>query len=446
MGPGTVIANRFEVERELGRGGMGVVLLAKHLVLEERVAIKLLIERSTDPTHAARFLREAKAMSRIKNEHVVRVLDAATLDDGTPFMVMEYIEGEDLEHAVKRRGALPVAEAIDYVLQACEGIAEAHALGIVHRDLKPANFFVAQRVDGTPCVKVLDFGISKVIGGDGAALTHTSSVMGTPLYMSPEQMRGGQPVTPAIDVWALGVVLYQLLSESVPFMGATVPEVCAKILSDPAPSLLLSRPELPAELAAVVMQCLEKDPARRFPSVAALAAALAPFAEQRSHASLEFIARASAVRAPAPPVSDPHSSQRFVTAPTAAIASTASAVARSTDEDAPKPKTALFVAVGVAAAAAVVVVGVGIFAINLHNAAPAASTSAPVTTATVAPQPSALPPEPSATSSSPPSASSNTVAEVPTPATVTTNVLKPHAHPPSTRHDAGGGRKYGGRE
>jgi hypothetical protein len=289
---GDVIAEKYRVERVLGVGGMGVVVAAMHMDLDERVALKFLLpEGAANASVAARFAQEARAAVKIKSEHVARVIDVGKLPNGAPFMVMEYLDGEDLERVLAAGGALPIDVAVGYVLEASEAIAEAHALGIVHRDLKPANLFLARRPSGPPSVKVLDFGISKATTSTARAqLTKTASVLGSPFYMSPEQMSSSKAVDARTDVWALGVVLFELLANKVPFPGDTMPELIASILQSPPRSLRESHPEVPAGLASAVERCLEKDPARRFADVGELARALAPFAPVTSGVSLMRIA------------------------------------------------------------------------------------------------------------------------------------------------------------
>jgi serine/threonine protein kinase len=188
---GELLAGKYRVERVLGEGGMGVVVAARHVELDERVALKFLLPGTLgQPDAVARFLREARAAARIRSEHVARVTDVGTLETGVPYMVMEFLEGADLSRILREHGPLPIEDAVDYVVQTCEAIADAHALGIIHRDLKPANLMLVTRSDGGSCVKVLDFGISKVSGPgqDAMAMTSTSTILGSPIYMSPEQM------------------------------------------------------------------------------------------------------------------------------------------------------------------------------------------------------------------------------------------------------------------
>jgi serine/threonine-protein kinase len=289
---GAILADKYRVDRILGKGGMGYVVAATHLHLDEPVAIKFLHSTvAQDPELVGRFLREAKAALKIRSEHVVRVLDVGTLAAGSPYMVMEYLAGSDLDAVVKRGGPQPVTTTVDYILQACEALAEAHVQGMVHRDLKPANLFVARRADGSPLVKVLDFGISKVTGAGGVDLgmTKTAVVLGSPLYMSPEQMRSLRHVDARTDIWALGAIMHEMLRGAPAFNASTLPELCAMIIQDTPPSLTAARPDVPPALEAVVLRCMEKDPARRFQDVAEMALALADFASPSGRASVARI-------------------------------------------------------------------------------------------------------------------------------------------------------------
>jgi serine/threonine-protein kinase len=290
---GQVLAGKYQIERVLGMGGMGIVVAARHLQLEERVAIKFLQpDALRDPVVVTRFLREAKAAAKIRSEHVARVFDVGTLENGAPFLVMEYLEGSDLAATVTQRGPLPVAVAVDYVLQACEALAEAHAAGIIHRDLKPANLFVTARADGSHVVKVIDFGISKVATGADAGMdiTKTAEMRGSLIFMPPEQMSRPRDVDPRSDIWALGVSLYNLLTGTYPFRAETVPHLCALILNEEPTPLRAYRPEVPAALEAAIFQCLRKNPAQRFENVAKLAAVLVEFGTPAARTSAERIA------------------------------------------------------------------------------------------------------------------------------------------------------------
>jgi eukaryotic-like serine/threonine-protein kinase len=294
--PGDVLAGKYEVERVLGIGGMGVVLAAHHRHMARTVAIKLMLPQAMSTETTERFLREARAAAQVQGEHVARVLDVGTLEDATPFLVMEYLDGKDLARLVRERGPLPVADAVGYVLQACEALAEAHALGIVHRDLKPANLFVTSRADGSALVKVLDFGISKV-SGTGArpepSLTKSQAVMGTPIYMSPEQLRSTRSAGPATDIWALGCVLYELLAARPAFWAESPEALGALIATGPAPRIREAREDVPSEVEDVILACLDKDPATRIGTAAELARRLGPFAPREMAISVERAARIS---------------------------------------------------------------------------------------------------------------------------------------------------------
>lgn len=290
--PGEILAGKYRIDRVLGAGGMGVVVAAHHVGLDERVAIKFLLPDALDNAEAvARFAREARAATKIKSPHVARVTDVGTLESGAPYMVMEYLEGQDLAAMVRDRGALPVADAAEFVVQACDAIAEAHSLGIVHRDLKPANLFCVRGADGLLSVKVLDFGISKVTTPDGFAMTKTAALMGSPFYMSPEQMTSAKNVDSRTDVWSMGVVLYELLAGRPPFQGETLPELCVKIANNAPEPIRNFRPDLPEGLERVVLRCLEKDRSARYQNVAELSADLVEFAPKRARASAERVSR-----------------------------------------------------------------------------------------------------------------------------------------------------------
>ncbi len=291
---GDVIADKYEVERVLAEGGMGVVVAAQHMQLRRRVALKFLRPELCEMREVvARFLREAQAMTAIQNEHVARVLDVGTMADGPPYMVMEYLEGEDLAQVLDRRERLPVTEAVDYVLQGMEALAEAHVHGFVHRDLKPSNLFVAERPDGSPLVKVLDFGISKVVAkeGGGGDLTHAHGLLGSPLYMSPEQIRSSKSVDARADIWTLGIILFELVSGVPPFQAESVPAVLAAIIADDAPLLHTVVREAPPELSEVVARCLRRNREERYANVGELAGALSRFASRDGHRSVEGIVR-----------------------------------------------------------------------------------------------------------------------------------------------------------
>ena len=291
---GQVLAGKYRVERVIGTGGMGVVVAARHLELGELRAIKYMVPSVHGPDEsAARFMREARAAARLRSKHALKVHDVGRFESGEPYMVMEYLDGRDLKQELKDRGALPITQAVDWVLQACEALGEAHALGIIHRDLKPSNLFVTDEQDGEPYIKVLDFGISKLIGGehDSDDLTQTAEVLGTPAYMSPEQMAEARDIDMRADIWSLGVILYELLTGTRPFAGRSVPAITMAVTGGPPPSLRARRPDAPVGLEQVVLQCLSRDRDTRFYDIQSLAIALAPFASPRSYDIVDRIGR-----------------------------------------------------------------------------------------------------------------------------------------------------------
>ncbi len=279
-----MLAGKYRVERVLGSGGMGVVVAAVHVQLEQRVAIKFVRDEALGNVDAVqRFLREARAAVKLKSEHAAKVLDVGTLESGAPYMVMEYLEGSDLGAVLADHGTLTVQAAAEWIVQACEAIAEAHAMGIVHRDIKPQNLFLAKSVGGQAQIKVLDFGVSKSLTSSGAGnLTQTRAMLGSPLYMSPEQMRSSRDVDARADVWALGVVLYELLTKRWPFEAESMPELCLKVVGDPPIAITSIRADIPKTMVDVIMRCLEKEPAKRYSNAAELASALEPLAPPAS--------------------------------------------------------------------------------------------------------------------------------------------------------------------
>jgi serine/threonine protein kinase len=302
---GDIVADKYRIDRAVGNGGMAYVMAATHLTLDKPVAIKVLLPGLCENQEAiTRFLREARASVRIQGDHVARVLDVGTLADGAPFMVMELLEGRDLAHELRERKMLPVGEAVDYVLQAGEALAEAHAFGIVHRDLKPANLFLTSSSDGSALIKVLDFGISKalVVEGQSSTVTLTDShdVLGSPCYMSPEQVRQPKKVDSRSDIWSLGIILHELLGGFPPFVSDTPMGVLAAVVTDDPPSLLMVRDDVPPDLEVVIAKCLEKEASQRYQDVVELATALKSYAPKSGETAvlrIAAVARAAKERA-----------------------------------------------------------------------------------------------------------------------------------------------------
>ena len=289
--PGTVLLGKYKITKVLGMGAMGIVVLATHLDLNQRVAIKFMLPGKTpNPERHQRFLREAQIASRLTTVYVARVIDVGTMPDGgAPYMVMEYLQGSDLEAVIAQRGQLPILEAAGYLLQICEAVGEAHAAGIVHRDLKPANLFLTKTADGQACVKVLDFGVSKLMDA-GLQLTQDATTLGSPLYMPPEQMRESKDVDARADIWSLGVILYELIAGKTPFDAEQLPQLCTRIFTGAPTPLGQFRSDAPPGLEAVLLRCFEKKRENRWRNVAELAAALVPFAPARAVVHAERVA------------------------------------------------------------------------------------------------------------------------------------------------------------
>jgi serine/threonine-protein kinase len=290
---GDVICGKYEILKLIGTGGMGFVVAANHIELGEKVALKFLrTDCLANQELVGRFSREARASVKIKSEYVARVFDVGSLPNGAPFIVMEYLEGKDLYELVHENGPIAIKTAVEYMMQACEALAVAHASGIVHRDVKPENLFLTKRATGMDIIKVLDFGISKValtgnVFESSMPLVKTMMPMGSPVYMSPEQIRASSDIDPRTDIWSLGCVLYELLTAHAPFEAPSITLLTATILEQVAPLLRSQRPDAPAELEAIVAKCLEKDPNRRYQDVGELAIALYPFAPSRARLSAE---------------------------------------------------------------------------------------------------------------------------------------------------------------
>jgi len=353
---GETLDGRYRVVSRLGEGGMGVVYRATHLELGVEVAVKVLREEALgDQEAVTRFYREARAASALKGPHVARVLDVGRLASGSPYLVMEFLEGNDLDAELERRGALPVGESVRYVLETCDAMSEAHALGIVHRDLKPANLFLARAANGRTSIKVLDFGISKLVDPQDQRVTQTQAVFGTPLYMAPESLRSTKHADARADVWALGVILYELLAGRPPFLGESASAVTVAITLDPPAPLRAARPEVPPELEAAILRALEKKADLRFASVDELARAIEPFSEMPSrtwnfsHAGRVSLAGTERLSLPA--------STDDGAARTLRLDGAGTPLATTAPTAKPVPNRAIAIALGGALVATVVVVG-----------------------------------------------------------------------------------------
>jgi serine/threonine protein kinase len=303
---GAMIDDKYEVERIIGRGGVGVVVAATHVAIGQRVAIKMI--RDDVPMQRElldRFHREARAAAMIRSEHVARVLDVGRLPTGRPYIVMEFLDGEDLERVVAR-GPMHATAAVDFALQACEALAEAHRAGVIHRDLKPANLFLSRRPDGSPLLKLLDFGISKISPLTQVRVARgveTTSIMGSPGYMAPEQMKSTRDVDARADVWSLGTVLYEMLVGRPAFEGASMLEILNAIASSELVLPSQRQRGIHPALDAVIARCLEREPDQRYGSIAELAMALRPFASPAGAVLADQALRIS--QEPAPVVEEP---------------------------------------------------------------------------------------------------------------------------------------------
>jgi serine/threonine protein kinase len=390
---GTLLAGKYRIDRVLGQGGMGMVVAANHVQLNQPVALKFLLDEMLgQPTIVERFLREARASAQLRGEHVCKVTDVGTLDSGAPYIVMELLTGRDLSSLLAGNGPMPIATVVDYVMQACLGLAEAHAHGLVHRDLKPANLFLTQRPDGSPLIKVLDFGIAKAQAESDMSLTRTASVMGSPGYMSPEQLRSARDVDMRSDIWALGVIMYELVAGRPPFSAESITEMALRVAMDPTPQLTMP---MPPGFDAIVYRCLEKDPTYRFQDVAQLARALAQFGGPRASENASAIARVLNV----PEVAVP--------GPT--VFATPTTLSSATGSVTPKPASRKGV---VAAVLGVLVIGGGIAAVAMNGRSRAAepTTTAPAIAPAPPPTPAPAPPPPPPAPTPPPP-----IAAAPTP-------------------------------
>jgi len=424
--PGAVIDDKYKVERIIGRGGVGLVVAATHLAMGQRVAIKMI--RDDVPMQRElldRFHREARAAAMIGSEHVARVLDVGRLPTGRPYIVMEYLDGEDLERVVSR-GALPAVTAVDFALQACEALAEAHRAGVIHRDLKPANLFLSRRADGAPLVKLLDFGISKISPLTAIRVSggvETTSIMGSPGYMAPEQMKSTRDVDARADVWSLGTVLYEMLVGRPAFEGASMLEILNAIAAAELVPPSHRQPGIHPALDLVIGRCLQREPEHRYGSIAELAMALRPFASPAGAMLADRALRIS--QEPAPVVNEPQFSALLSEPRPSALTVITPGRARA---------SRVVALLGALAGLLVVILLIGLYAIRSPPLPSAAAASAPVPLA-AAPPPAATaaePPSTGATASSSAEAPPSVVASAPRHAPVyAPPVRRPRSTPPA---------------
>ena len=308
---GSIVAGRYEIQRRIGSGGMGSVYLARHITLKREVAIKFIHpELCSSEEVLRRFDTEAKAAARIKSRHAVAVIDHGVADNGQPYIVMEYLEGESLEQALRRRGRLPFEEVVEIVIQVARALEQAHDGGIVHRDLKPDNIFLSRDGDKGLVVKVLDFGIAKIVHDEvvgGVGTTKTGMVLGTPLFMSPEALTASAPVSPASDIWSLGACTFAAAVGKVPFEGDAIGDVVLKVCAAPMPVPSELVPELPKAFDEWFTRACSRDLATRFKRVGEMADALRRLDEwalaQRDRVTYEIRPLASIVDIEEPPPS-----------------------------------------------------------------------------------------------------------------------------------------------
>jgi len=336
IGPGTdlhsgaVLGRRYRIGCKLAAGGMATIYEAHDIPLERMVVLKVLRRELTNiPEIVGRFLNEARSLARLHSSHVTRVLDCGSIQQDSaidvPFIVLELLDGIDLWAALQQSKRLSASLTARYMLEACEGLAEVHALGIVHRDIKPENIFLAHEVDGTQTIKLLDFGISKTLEQTIKGWhTQSCNIVGSPLYMSPEQMLA-LPVDARTDIWGLGAVMFECVAGRPAFLGSTIFEISAHVLSDPLPNLRNLAPELSEDFVRIVECCLQRDPPRRFQTVAGLAQALEPLAASNSVSAAVRIACLLGLDAP------------FVTPATER--SVSQVVLNSIDTTAPEPRS-----------------------------------------------------------------------------------------------------------
>jgi serine/threonine-protein kinase len=295
--PGDTVAGKYRIERVLGSSGMGIVYLGTHVDIEQLVAIKFLLDAHRDPNALPRFKREARALARVNSDHVVRVLDVGE-HEGAPFIVMEYLAGDDLLRTLRKGGLLPIDRTCDILLQVCEGLAAAHSVGCVHRDLKPSNVFLVEKPDGSTIAKIIDFGVAKLrdthLDPESSSsvdqLTHTNTLIGSPRYMSPEQAGASRDVDQRADVWSLGIILHEMLTGKPAFKFENISQLLVAIMTEAPRPVLEINPKAPPALAQAVASALVKKPEERTANVLDFGQQLASFTPT-GLAHLERIAR-----------------------------------------------------------------------------------------------------------------------------------------------------------
>jgi serine/threonine-protein kinase len=389
VNPGDTVAGKYRIERVLGSSGMGIVYLAMHVDIEQLVAIKFLLDAHRDPNALPRFKREARALARVNSDHVVRVLDVGE-HEGAPFIVMEYLAGDDLLRTLRKGGLMPIDRTCDILLQVCEGLAAAHSVGCVHRDLKPSNVFLVEKPDGSMIAKIIDFGVAKLrdthLDPESSSsvdqLTHTNTLIGSPRYMAPEQAGASRDVDQRADVWSLGIILHEMLTGKPAFKFENISQLLVAIMTEPPRPVLEINPKAPPALAQAVASALVKKPDERTANVLEFAQQLASFTPT-GLGHLERIARL--LQAPPPSLtSSPSLSGPFPAVRAGAAITIDSQTATGWDAP-PKKKTRsrAWLAIG-GGIALVSLAGVAVFAAT-HNRA-----TAPITTIAASAAPPAI--------------------------------------------------------
>jgi serine/threonine-protein kinase len=362
------------VDRAIAAGGMGLVYSAKHVELDQDVALKFMRAELRGQISTSRFTSEARATAKLRSAHVARVYDVGVLGDGTPFMVMELLEGIDLECLLEERGRISPEIAAELVAQACDAVAEAHSAGIIHRDLKPANLFLTKTPQGAPFVKVVDFGISKATIDAPSRATAAGTIMGSPPYMSPETLKSSRNADARSDIWALGVILYELATGRLPFDGEGVGDIALKVHHDEPVWPALFDPNIPKDYDAIVRSCMQKDPSMRCASVVELRDALTAFLSTRSSTGMTLSLRTSQPRIVI--VDEPESPPTPRTAERIQKARAATTVMPSTAPEAPRVRSRdPRVLAGAIGAGAALVVAIAIVALGRSAVPPVAAST-----------------------------------------------------------------------